>query len=154
MTNAVTMSSPPRTQEEARSRMMAMLTLQCPGRCGHAVHMDESFDDCFSLRCAHCSSQFCAWCFHVAADGEDPHGHVLDCTQSPEDMRGSALYLRDDNGGPHVPPHPHRKFSAHWRARTRERALAMVTEFAESSRCQECDVEELTQKLDARMGSE
>ena len=37
----------------------------------------------------------------LAADGADPHTHVLDCPAAPIDMRGSSLYLRDDNGGPH-----------------------------------------------------
>jgi hypothetical protein len=29
-------------------------------------------------------------------------------------MRGHALFLADDNGGPHIPPNPARKFESHW----------------------------------------
>ena len=82
--------APPRTAEEARSRIAALLTLQCPS-CERAVCMEPSFDSCFSLRCASCPTNFCAWCFRPATEGEDPHTHVLDCTDAPEDMRGSAL---------------------------------------------------------------
>lgn len=41
-------------------------------------------------------------------------------------MRGSALYLHDSNGGPHVPPHPHAKFMAHWRSANRRRAMRLI----------------------------
>eukprot|EP00967_Tisochrysis_lutea_P127060 scaffold215667_cov34-Tisochrysis_lutea.AAC.1 len=29
-------------------------------------------------------------------------------------MQGHALFLTEDNGGPHVPPNPTRKFEHHW----------------------------------------
>jgi hypothetical protein len=88
--------------------------------------MDEGFDQCFALRCTSCPTHFCAWCFRPTAEGEDPHTHTLDCTSCPEDMRGSALYLNDGNGGPHVPPNPHRKFTAHWRAVHHRQAVALI----------------------------
>lgn len=47
-------------------------------------------------------------------------------SQAPADMRGSALYLHDSNGGPHVPPHPHTKFMAHWRSANRRRAMRLI----------------------------
>ena len=60
---------------------------------------------------------FCAWCLEECpATSGDPHSHVLDCPRAPADMRGHALYLADHNGGPHVPPHPRRKFEQHWAA--------------------------------------
>ena len=88
--------------------------------------MDESFDSCFSLRCAACPAHFCAWCFRPTPENEDPHTHVLDCPHAPEDMRGSALYLHDHNGGPHVTPNPHRKFASHWASQHRRRAVQLI----------------------------
>ena len=113
--------------------MNHVLVLRCPNnQCQHAVLMDASFDACFSLQCARCSSHFCAWCLRMPSFdpcGPDPHSHVLDCTQAPADMRGSALYLHDGNGGPHVPPNPHRKFTHHWASRLRARAEAFLQSF-------------------------
>jgi hypothetical protein len=112
------------TKEAVRERIVAMLTLRCPNMsCQQAIHMDSSFDACFSLRCAQCPTQFCAWCLRCADGDEDPHTHVLDCPQAPEDMQGSALYLHDP---PHVPPHPQRKFEEHWREMHRGRASKIV----------------------------
>jgi len=115
----------PRTTEEARARLSELQTLHCP-RCDRGVHMERSFDACFALRCPSCPAHFCAWCLRPAAPGEDLHSHVLDCTEAPADMRGSALYLHDSNGGPHVPPHPHTKFMAHWRSANRRRAMRLI----------------------------
>lgn len=115
----------PRTTEEARARLSELQTLRCP-RCDRGVHMERSFDACFALRCPSCPAHFCAWCLRPAAPGEDLHSHVLDCTEAPADMRGSALYLHDSNGGPHVPPHPHAKFMAHWRSANRRRAMRLI----------------------------
>jgi len=115
----------PRTTEEARARLSELQTLRCP-RCDRGVHMERSFDACFALRCPSCPAHFCAWCLRPAAPGEDLHSHVLDCTEAPADMRGSALYLHDSNGGPHVPPHPHTKFMAHWRSANRRRAMRLI----------------------------
>ena len=41
-------------------------------------------------------------------------------------MRGHALYLRDDNGGPHEAPRPRRKFSEHWARVHRARVAAVL----------------------------
>lgn len=140
---------PPRTADEARARITALLTLRCPNaRCASAICMDEAFDQCFALRCASCPTNFCAWCFRITPEGEDPHSHVLDCAAAPEDMRGSSLYLHDDNGGPHVPPNPHNKFTAHWRAVQRRQALALI-ESAED--VDASDKAALTEELDALM---
>ena len=123
--NAANVSNPPQSTEEARARIHALLTLECP-RCAQATCMDAAFDECFSLRCASCPARFCAWCQRLAAEGEDPHSHVLDCAQAPEDMRGSSLYLQDHNGGPHVPPAPFNKFTNHWKAVHRRRAMELI----------------------------
>ena len=88
--------------------------------------MDQDFDSCFSLQCARCSSHFCAWCFRLCPEGEDPHGHVIDCPHAPADMRGSALYLHDHNGGPHVVPNPFHKFTQQWTATLRGRAQSFL----------------------------
>ena len=138
-------SSSPRSAEAARTRLAELLTLRCP-TCAVAVHMDATFDQCFSLRCAACPTHFCAWCFRPAAEGEDPHTHVLDCEYAPSDMRGSALYLQDTNGGPHVPPRPHAKFVAHWRAAARQ-ALEMIECAADGS----FDKAALVRELDEMM---
>ena len=76
----------------------------------------EDFSDCFALQCSTCPAVFCAWCLADCNNmpGLDPHNHVLDCVQSPEPMRGHALFLNDDNGGPHVPPNPYLVFEKHW----------------------------------------
>ena len=104
--------------------------------------MDEGFEACFSLRCPACPAHLCAWCLRPAAEGEDPHTHVLDCTEAPEDMRGSALYLHDP---PHVPPAPFRKFRDHWRAVHRRRVTALVIDQAGG----EVDRSALLEELDA-----
>ena len=118
-----------RTLEAARAHIVSAATLKCPNRlCQAPVCMDTDFDSCFSLQCSACSSHFCAWCFRLSPDGEDPHSHVLDCTSAPDALRGSALYLHDGNGGPHVPPNPARAFDAHWESKLRERARAAVEE--------------------------
>ena len=137
---------PPRTLDEARARIAAVLTLQCP-HCERAVCMDENYDQCFALRCASCPTNFCAWCFRPAAQGEDPHTHVLDCPFAPEDMRGSALYLQDHNGGPHVPPNPHFKFVTHWREVHRRRALQVI----ESADDGAFDKQALVQEMESMM---
>ena len=123
----------PRSKEEARQLLTSMLTLHCPNpTCRHAVAMDDHFDACFSLSCSRCSGQFCAWCFRLAAEGEDPHTHVLDCPSAPEDMLGSALYLQEHSGGPHEPPRPKRKFVAHWRRVHRARGMELLRRMAEA----------------------
>ena len=62
-------------------------------------------------------------------------------------MRGSALYLHEGNGGPHVPPNPHCKFMQHWATRLRARAEAFVNSFCSdglarltSETCQPCSM--------------
>ena len=132
-------------------RIVDAATLKCPNaRCNHAVHMEETFDSCFSLQCGHCSTHFCAWCLRVSPEGEDPHSHVLDCPAAPEDMRGSALYLHDHNG-PHLPPHPSRKFRDHWKARltdkARESAKAMRASAAASGTAPVLNEAEVTELL-------
>lgn len=100
----------------ARAAVAHALTLKCP-RCQRAFAMEDDFADCFCLRCSSCPCMFCAWCLEECpATSGDPHSHVLDCPRAPADMRGHALYLADHNGGPHVPPHPRRKFEQHWAA--------------------------------------
>ena len=112
--------------EQAQSAILKMLTLTCP-RCERAFVMDADFDDCFSLQCSGCPCRFCAWCLEDGnAAGEDPHTHVLDCPQAPEDMRGSSLFLQEHNGGPHSGDRPHTKFTEHWHARQRERVASLL----------------------------
>ena len=146
--NASTPAAPPQSTEEARARIHALLTLQCP-RCGQATCMDAGFDDCFSLRCASCPARFCAWCYRLAGDNEDPHSHVLDCAHAPEDMRGSSLYLQDHNGGPHVPPAPYNKFTRHWRAVHRRRAMELIESAGEA-----VDRVALVAEVDAQLAGE
>ncbi len=127
-------SALPCTLAEARERLLSLFTLRCPNaRCQQAICMEDAFADCFALACGRCSSRFCAWCLRLASAHEDPHGHVLDCSAAPEDMRGSALYLQDHNGGPHEAPRPKAKFTAHWRAVLRARAEAMLSEMAKAA---------------------
>ena len=112
--------------------------------------MDADFDQCFSLRCSSCPASFCAWCLRVAADGEDPHSHVLDCVEAPAGMRGSALYLQEGTCGvPHVPPHPHRKFVAHWRNRHRRLAMRVIESAEEGA----FDKKKLIAELEAMLDS-
>jgi len=119
------------TRETASRSLLESLTLRCPNdRCGAAFHMDEDFSDCFSLSCSRCPTNFCAWCLRSAPEGEDPHSHVLDCTSAPEDMRGSALYLQEHNGGPHEAPRPKHKFDEHWRGINRDRGLGTIKQMA------------------------
>ena len=161
------------SKEEARALLMdRVLTLRCSNRrCQHPVVMQPSFDECFSLRCPRCSSHLCAWCLRLSPEGEDPHSHVLDCPHAPEDMRGSALYLHE---GPHVPPHPYRKFSQHWAVRTHATARSFLTSLRNLSascsgsdgQCEPCspgntsftlsaeEEMELLAEVDARLGSE
>ena len=128
MTEGAARAAATLSKEGARSRLMDdILQLRCPNvNCRHAVVMDEDFDSCFSLQCARCSSHFCAWCFRLSPSDADPHGHVIDCPHAPAEMLGSALYLHDHNGGPHVPPNPFNKFTQHWTATLRGRAQSFL----------------------------
>ena len=124
---AVELSLPPvSSADEATPRILEMLTLKCP-RCTKGFAMDEAFSECFALQCNSCPARFCSWCLaDCNSNGEDPHSHVMDCTEAPEDMRGHALYLQDHNGGPHVAPRPHVKFTEHWRAKHGRIATSML----------------------------
>jgi hypothetical protein len=131
---AASASQLPRTKAEARERLLFLFTLRCPNAlCRHPICMDAAFADCFALTCSRCESHFCAWCLRLARAQEDLHSHVLDCTAAPDNMRGSALYLHDHNGGPHEAPHPKAKFVAHWRQILRGQAEAMLSEMAEAA---------------------
>ena len=141
-----------RTAQEARLFMAELLTLRCPNAsCAHAVHMDESFDECFALQCASCPSHFCAWCLHICDNSTELHSHVLDCRCAPEDMHGSALYLHDHNGGPHLPPNPQRKFRGHWTARLADRAAAFLDAVAAEGNLPAEEMQALRDELRAWM---
>lgn len=144
-------SAPPSSKTEARARMLAALTIHCPGRCGNAIYMESDYNGCFALQCPYDGTNFCAWCLRPASEMEDNHTHVLDCSQSPEDMRGSALYLRERSGDPHVPPHPANKFHTHWRAVNRRRALDVLDEYARCEECTPSEMDELTAELEAQL---
>ena len=83
-------------------------------RCRAPFALQSDFAECYALQCPRCPTTFCAWCLGDVSAAADPHAHVIDCEQAPSDMLGHALFLRDDNGGPHVPPNPARKFERHW----------------------------------------
>jgi len=97
----------------ARLEIAELLSLKCPG-CRAPFALQSDFAECYALQCPRCPATFCAWCLGDVSAAADPHAHVIDCEQAPSDMLGHALFLRDDNGGPHVPPNPARKFERHW----------------------------------------
>ena len=97
----------------ARIEIAECVQLKCPA-CHAPFALQADFAECFALQCPSCPCTFCAWCLAGLSSDQDPHSHVLDCSQAPEDMLGHGLYLQEDNGGPHVPPNPARKFERHW----------------------------------------
>jgi len=59
-----------------------LLNMRCPS-C-QKVFVD--WDGCTALSCVHCSSWFCAYCFHLDENSHDSHQHVQNCQNNPTDV--------------------------------------------------------------------
>jgi hypothetical protein len=55
---------------------------KCPS-CKAYVGEPETFNDCLCLRCSHCPSSFCGFCYRFAGDWTATHSHVRACPLNP-----------------------------------------------------------------------